>query len=154
MYRCQEVARIPSHSTGVQAEYDQMVGNDDCQKMAIVRIAARRVCLRWQTAVTICVARLHRSPLRMREEIMNRRTIALDHRGSPIARGRQQVRSRSHDADEASDQIDESLEETFPASDPPSRTFLIRIGAPAPERRLLIPLAATGRKEVSTSKRR
>jgi hypothetical protein len=29
------------------------------------------------------------------------------------------------------DQIDESLKESFPASDPPSRTVLVRIGAAA-----------------------
>jgi hypothetical protein len=61
---------------------------------------------------------------------MNRRAIALNRRRSPIVRGRQPVGSRSREADEASDQIDESLQETFPASDPPSRTVLIRIGAP------------------------
>lgn len=131
-----------------------MVGNDDCQQMAIVRVAARSVCLRRQTAVTICVAGLHRSPLRMREEIMNRRAIALDRRRSPIVRGRQQVRSRSHDADEASDQIDESLQETFPASDPPSRTVLIRIGAPGGRSEASNTIGHQGREKTSTGKRR
>jgi hypothetical protein len=47
-----------------------------------------------------------------------------------LARRRHSARARSRDASEGLDQIDESLEETFPASDPPSRTFLTRIGAP------------------------
>lgn len=47
-----------------------------------------------------------------------------------LARRRHSARARSRDASEGSDQIDESLEETFPASDPPSRTVLTRIGAP------------------------
>ena len=60
---------------------------------------------------------------------MKRRTGAPRRRRQPIGR-RQPGRHDIDEADRGEDKIDESLRETFPASDPLSWTVLTGIGAP------------------------
>ena len=54
-------------------------------------------------------------------------------RDSATARRKQQRLPEKPDATPSEDKIDESLKETFPASDPPSWTLVARIGSPRRE---------------------
>jgi len=63
------------------------------------------------------------------------RSIAQHRHGSAVARRKRQPQPLA--AVMTEDKIDESLEESFPASDPPSWTLLTRIGAPQRKPRTL-----------------
>jgi hypothetical protein len=58
------------------------------------------------------------------------RTVARHRRESSIGRRKRRLPPDTLDAKPSEDKIDESLEESFPASDPPSWTVVARIGAP------------------------
>jgi hypothetical protein len=58
------------------------------------------------------------------------RSIAPHRHGSAVARRKRQPQPQPLAAPTSEDKIDETLEESFPASDPPSWTLLTRIGSP------------------------
>ena len=62
------------------------------------------------------------------------RSIEGHRRASAVARRQRRQQSDMQDATPSEQEIDESLEETFPASDPPSWTLLARIGSPKRDR--------------------
>jgi hypothetical protein len=65
------------------------------------------------------------------------RSIAQHRHGSAVARRKRQPQPLAAATATSEDKIDETLEESFPASDPPSWTLLTRIGAPRRKPRTL-----------------
>jgi hypothetical protein len=69
-------------------------------------------------------------------------TIASHRKKAPIGRRKHTARSSGDEPDRCNEKIDESLQESFPASDPPSCTVLTRIGAPRPaSKQIFLPQA-------------